>query len=187
MKIYKEKSKGFTLIETFVAITILLIAVLGPMSLFARAIRDGIYAKNQITAFYLAQEGLELAVNYKDSNVAAGFPWLSGLSGLPDCSRPDSCIIEFSNDGRIRASSISDLEEAVLNQDANGIYSYDVGGTPSLFKRTIQIVPFQDVDGNQFEARILVSVVWNDRPDLANLVSTERKTVLETIIYNIQS
>jgi len=56
----KFKKTGFTLIETFVAISILSIAVLGPIGLLSRSISDGVFAKNNVTSFYLAQDSLEL-------------------------------------------------------------------------------------------------------------------------------
>ncbi|MFA6476546.1 MAG: prepilin-type N-terminal cleavage/methylation domain-containing protein [Candidatus Paceibacterota bacterium] len=59
----KKNLKGFTLIETFVAITILMIVVLGPMSLLSTALRDSRYVGDEITATYLAQEGVELMVD----------------------------------------------------------------------------------------------------------------------------
>jgi type II secretory pathway pseudopilin PulG len=53
-------SQGFTLIETFVAITILLIAIVGPLQLFSKYFTDVDYIKRQNTATFLAQEGVEL-------------------------------------------------------------------------------------------------------------------------------
>lgn len=53
------KSKGFSLIETFVAITILLVAVIGPLGLISRSIQDGGLAKNKVIAYYLAQGEVE--------------------------------------------------------------------------------------------------------------------------------
>jgi prepilin-type N-terminal cleavage/methylation domain-containing protein len=61
------KRSGFTMIETLVAIVILVIAVLGPMSILTKAINDSNYAQDQIIAFYLAQEGLEMAINAHDN------------------------------------------------------------------------------------------------------------------------
>lgn len=59
---------GFTLIETFVAITILMIAILGPMSIIAKFYADSTYAKNQIAATFLAQDGMETVINIIKGN-----------------------------------------------------------------------------------------------------------------------
>ena len=53
---FPKGNKGFTLIEALVAITILLLGVLGPLSAATRGITDGLVAKNKIVALGLAQE-----------------------------------------------------------------------------------------------------------------------------------
>ncbi len=63
-----SSSRGFTLIETFVAITILVITVLGPMSLLSRALQDSRFIKDQMTASFLAQEGVELAIDDRNGD-----------------------------------------------------------------------------------------------------------------------
>lgn len=62
--------RGFTLIETFVAITILLITVLGPMSLMSNALKNSRYIKDEIIATHLAQEGVELMIDQRNNNEA---------------------------------------------------------------------------------------------------------------------
>lgn len=66
MYFYTKQQEGFSLVETLVAITILLIAIVGPMSISARTAKSSTYATEQIQAFYLAQEGLELAQKVRD-------------------------------------------------------------------------------------------------------------------------
>lgn len=121
----KKNKKGFSLIETFVAITILLIAVLGPMTLFSSVISDGIFAKNQVTAFYLAQEGLELAIAERNSEG----PWWNDT----DCAQ--GCSISY-----------TEQPGAILNPDGDGVlyynefgeYGHDSSdGEPSIFNRKI--------------------------------------------------
>ena len=52
----KSKIRGFTLIETLVAISLLMVAIVAPMSLTARSLATAYYARDQITAFHLAQK-----------------------------------------------------------------------------------------------------------------------------------
>jgi prepilin-type N-terminal cleavage/methylation domain-containing protein len=73
-----QNKKGFTLIETLVAITILLLSVVLPMSLSHDGIVAARLSQDQIVSFYLAQEGLELVRNVRDENKFAGVDLLDG-------------------------------------------------------------------------------------------------------------
>lgn len=73
MEKIKTRQSGFTLIETFVAIVVLTIAVLGPMTLLSRALQDSRYIRDEIIATFLAQEGVEQVIdkrNQGDLNTA---------------------------------------------------------------------------------------------------------------------
>ena len=64
--------KGFTLLETIVALAILSAAIVGPMSLVSRGISGARISKNRIIASYLAQEGMEIVRGIKEQNAIAG-------------------------------------------------------------------------------------------------------------------
>ena len=78
MKNFNFKT-GFTIVEMLVAISILLIGVLGPLGVASRGISDGIYAKNQIAATYLAQEAMEVFINTRNTNLLLNQKWLTGI------------------------------------------------------------------------------------------------------------
>lgn len=79
MKIQTNFKSGFTLVETFVAITILLIAIIGPLGILAKSFSDAEFAKNQVTATHLAREGVELVVAKRDYNLYTNKPPFDGL------------------------------------------------------------------------------------------------------------
>jgi len=58
---------GFTLIETLVAITILMIAIAGPLTVANKGYTSSIENKTRAVAMNLAQEGLEYLNNLKDN------------------------------------------------------------------------------------------------------------------------
>lgn len=60
-------ASGFTLVETLVAISIFSLSILGLMSVLSQGIADINYAKQRMTAEYLAQEGIEYLRNMRDT------------------------------------------------------------------------------------------------------------------------
>lgn len=166
--IKKIKNSGFTLIETLVAVTILTLGIVGPLELAYRSISYTKLSQNQIVASYLAQEGVELVRHIRDTNKINGEPnWLKNL---------DKCI---GSKCYIDAQSAS-LEPDVCGgscpyikySDALG-YNYS-SPDPTIFIRNITI---DNLVGGT-EARINVSVVWNEKIG-------QKRTDLEETIYNI--
>ncbi len=66
----KINKKGFTIVETLVAVTILMIAIAGPLSVASRGLSASIYARDQMTATFLAQESMEIIKNTRDNTIA---------------------------------------------------------------------------------------------------------------------
>lgn len=96
---FRKDKKGFTLIETFVAITILLIGILGPMTAIGKFYADSSFAKNQIAAAFFAQDGMETAINILRNG---------RLTYLQN--NPDVCTISTDN------SWMGDLANCVYNK-----------------------------------------------------------------------
>ncbi|MFA6554627.1 MAG: prepilin-type N-terminal cleavage/methylation domain-containing protein [Candidatus Paceibacterota bacterium] len=65
--INKHYKNGFTLIETLVAISVLMIAIAGPLTVANKAYTSAISARDQSMAVNFAQEGLEYLNNMKDN------------------------------------------------------------------------------------------------------------------------
>jgi len=69
LKINLKSKKGFTLIETLVALAIFASSVAVLVSMTASGVTNTNFAKNKITASYLAQEGIEMVRNIRDTAV----------------------------------------------------------------------------------------------------------------------
>ncbi|MEK7091441.1 MAG: hypothetical protein AAB900_00455 [Patescibacteria group bacterium] len=95
----QKLTAGFTLIETFAAIIILLIAILGPLTLLSRAITDGLYAQNQITSSFLLQEGLDLAINHWEQLTKDNFD-ING-SDINNCTKLAPCYVTVADSGDV--------------------------------------------------------------------------------------
>src|SRR3989344_9186885 len=69
IKKYDKLSGGFTLVEMLVAVSILSISVVTLLNVLGSGIRDTGFAKERLTAGYLAQEGIEYIRNMRDTFV----------------------------------------------------------------------------------------------------------------------
>lgn len=136
-----KTKRGFTLIESLVAVTILITAILGPMSIASSGIAAATYARDQATAFFLAQEGLEYVRNVRDSNAHARTDWLSGLSACV----PGACIIDSPNN---TINTCAGTCPAIRYDNATHLYGYDSTFGTTNFTRTINIsstVPDEEI------------------------------------------
>ena len=62
-------SRGMTLIETLVAISILAVAIVAPMTLTMQSLSSAYYARDQVVASNLAQEAIESVRAVRDGNI----------------------------------------------------------------------------------------------------------------------
>ena len=76
--------KGFTLIETIVAISLLTVGVVGSFSLMQKVTAFASISSSQFVASYLAQEGIETIRNIRDTNYLEGQVWDSGIGAGVD-------------------------------------------------------------------------------------------------------
>lgn len=72
--------KGFTLIETILAVTIIGLVVVSTAELTQSSLRIGANSTNQFIAFHLAEEGVEVVRNLRDSTWLQNRPMRSGLA-----------------------------------------------------------------------------------------------------------
>lgn len=145
--------KGFTLIETMVAVTILTIAVAGPMVTAGRAIVAAQISRDQLTASYLAQEGVEYVRAIRDDEYLATYPsntsaaWGNFLTGvINQCRAPNICTLAL------------DLTLVQCpNNSCTTTFSLLSNGTP--YKRTIQVIDASP--GGTTDIRIISRVLWD--------------------------
>jgi len=182
-KIFKnfEGSAGFTIIELVISIFILSIAVVGIFSAFSIMVILTSDTANQLTATYLAQEGMEIARNIRDINwlnmdVCAANPactpgsytWVDGFNCAAGCEADYTTTGSGSHLVKIYPPSGD-----YLNIDSNGFYSYSTTGTvtPTIFKRKIIITEIPDVDGNPppyHIMKVIVQVSWYKKATILN-------------------
>lgn len=150
------KQNGFTLIETLVAIAIIMLAVAGPLVIAQKGISSAVYARDQITAAYLAQDAMEYVRFVRDNNLLRGSgPWLANLEV---CHGPGKyCYIDtvgVSDNIKACPDAICSYSALKFNP-ATGSYNH-TGTVSTPFKRKINIV-----DNGTDEAKVTVELKWS--------------------------
>ena len=99
-----NNKKAFTLVEALVAISILMIAIAGPMTLAQKSLSTAILSKDQMIAGFLAQDAIEAVKNIRDQIAVSQTTgdWLAGngVLSLTPCVcnlNGDKCNFTSSN------------------------------------------------------------------------------------------
>ena len=169
-----NSSRGFTIIELVISIFILSVALVGIFSAFSVVIILTSDSADRLTATYLAQEGMEIVRNIRDTNwlnmdaaSPANATWVDGLTN------PASCTIDAPCQADYNAKSMSYYVPGnYLYLNAAGFYVYnptDSSATKTKFEREIIITPIQDVDGSSDHIiKVKVQVSWDEKATILN-------------------
>lgn len=153
---------GFSLIETIIAITVIGLVITAAASLTQSSLRIGSVTMNQLIANHLAEEGLEITRNIRDSNWISNVPFRKGFE--------QNGLYRVSMDGppyRLELiSSEQAAEKITLSPRQSGAQSADV------FSRSLSISPGQDN-----AVRISSIVTYIDK-------GTAKKAVLDMELTN---
>lgn len=152
----QKSTNGFTLIETMVAISIVTLAIIGPMIDAERSIVAAETARDQLSASYLAQEGIEYMRAVRDDQFLASYPantanaWNNFLNSSPltPCRSPGICTL-----GPLQGGTLSLCTGLGCSQP----FSLVTNGTP--FTRTIQMINAST--NGATDVRIVSTVSWS--------------------------
>ncbi|MDD4332960.1 MAG: prepilin-type N-terminal cleavage/methylation domain-containing protein [Patescibacteria group bacterium] len=158
MKFKFIKEKGFSIVEIMVVVFIVAMGLLGVSSLVMQSIKAQNIDKNTLIASQLAQEGIELVRNKRDSNWKIGDNWDSGLSA-------GNYIIDYT--GNI--SLFSGNKKLFINSD--GYYAHE-GAIPTSFTRLISIT-----NNSSISITVICTVEWTTGTQTNSYVA-------ETVLYN---
>lgn len=168
----KFNKTGFSLIETIVVLFIVSVGLLAVLSLSIESAKSQSLNKNALVAAGLAQEGIELIRNVRDTN------WRENSSSTPVAWNR---YIEGSLIGEkykidyntFIPTSTSSIDSAIL-YDSAGFYSHDTSSQPTIFKRMITIYA---TSSSASSSTIKSLVEWSDK-------GRSNKLELETILYD---
>jgi len=152
--------KGFTLVETLVALTILLIAVLAPMRIVSQSIKAATLAREQLTAVFLAQEGVEHFLQLRDNDalsVSGGtWDWL-GVGGIDGSCTNAGCSPDVVSGGEVSCSSFSNCT-LYFDEDASSGAYYTYTSTGNIESRYTRVVTVTESTADEVE--IVSTVSW---------------------------
>lgn len=89
MHLFSMKQKGFSIGEVLLSSFVLTVGLVSIAALAASSYRQSLESRNMVIAAGLAQEGVELARNVRDNNLAAGGTGFVGFSNLNKHCRID--------------------------------------------------------------------------------------------------
>lgn len=132
--------RGMTLIETLVAISILAVAIVAPMSLTMQSLSSAYYARDQVIAFNLAQEAIESVRSVRDGNI------LRIALNQPEASCSPTnllCGIPIGSDFTIdtRNNWITPCQGTcphLQTDPQQTLYGYESGWNDTIFTRTVR-------------------------------------------------
>lgn len=144
MDIGKNTSnRGMILVETMIAISVLVTGLLGIFSLMSRSLSLNRVIMDQEIAVNLAAEGIELVKNKLDGNILQRLPWNDGIN-------PGEYEIDFDKEMLLPNENRKIRYDSSLSE-----YVYDRGETTKF----IRIIKIEMAGNDEIEVNSVVSWV----------------------------
>lgn len=175
----KKNQSGLTIVESLVAISILVVAVLGPLVIVSQALRTSFFARDQLTTYYLAQEAIEHIRNLRDRNSLIqdnAFNWLKEITfvtgsetkqefptiNAADAQNPIKYRLVRSGGYRLELCPSNDCGKLTLDT-VTGVYGELSSPNQSQSIYTREIVFYQAPGDALAEQEVAIEVIvkWN--------------------------
>ncbi len=174
-----KNNRAFSLLEVTLAMGVLVIGILGVFSLVIQNAKVQTFNKQYLIASMLAQEGIEIVRNKRDSNwLDDDLDWYEGIT-----DGNNSFSVDYSDPYNFDFSP-NDISnsKAQLYLDANHFYTHiSTGNVATSFYRLIEIHNFTDnsnpADGEEDSFRVVSTVQWTGQ-------GQTHEYVAETLLYN---
>ncbi len=177
----RSGNDGFTVVETLVAILVLSISIAGPLSIAFSGLRGAQLSKDEVTASYLAQEGIEFVRALRDQDYIddGTDEWTTFLNACEPTLQPHGCWIDIIDltHGACTDAACTNNNPVEFNA-TTGIYDYGSGGADSRFTRIVKAVS-QTIDGGPNEYFVTSTVTWRTG-------TIDRSVVIQETITNWQ-
>ncbi len=158
----ERAAAGFTLIETLVAISFLTVAIVAPMTLVSQSLSSAFYARDQVTAYNLAQEGIEALRAIRDGNILENAINNANADLLADIPIGTDFTIDARKSDPAEAIDSCALGSCPSLQTDGTLYGHELAWEDTRFTRVLhaEYAGPGGVNGGQDEIRIAVTVTW---------------------------
>lgn len=175
---------GYSLVEVLVAITVLLIALVGPLTIAHTGLKRSVESKDTTLGVFLAQEGIEAVVKLREddaldavsfNNLAAVWGNMTAIGGLCQVDSGHKCGVRIGEDGSITTASFyrCDSSNCTVNEYAGArvpLKQGSSGGVATSYTRKLSITVTSAM------TRVRSEVSWGTDPS--------DRVVLESYLYN---
>lgn len=175
MKNFRKSNfrRGFTLLETFIAITILMLSITGPLTLAQKSTKAASLAKDQVVGSFLAQDAIEYMRGIRDGAT----DWATFLAAISasatSCTGSNPCQYGNTSDAadaiKMCAGGTGSCDRMRVN--TNGQYGYVAGWEQSSFVREVRVTDLAP----RKEIKIVVTVY--------NIKLSTTRPVTTTVTY----
>jgi len=153
----KYNQKGFSLLGVIIAIFIAIIGLMAILNLANISLRGAYSSKMRLIASGLAQEGIEVVRNFRNSNS----DWDDWYNAVSD----NDYLVQYDS------SDLMDFVDIQLRLDTSsgiyGLYQYGIGNDSSFYRK----VSLEKISAD--EVKITVEVKWELKKDQWNSLIVE--------------
>lgn len=150
---------GFSLLETVIALGILVVGIGGAVGLVAQSLSSIEAIKNKVISANLAQEGIEVVRNLRDENWLNDVHWRGEGGGIS--------LVDADYRVQYNATALINFADAPLQVNSAGYYGYNgqygfSGGSDTVFKRKITLSTVTKSDSTQV-MKVVSQVDWTEK------------------------
>lgn len=168
--------RGFTLIETLVAVVLLSVTIVLPFVAIQRSLIATRITRDDTIATALASEAVEYVRSVRDSNYlvnlkhpGSGRSWLYGFDGSPgsvNCFSPSRCMVDATRNSPILLCPGSGCTPLYLS--SGNLYNQAGSGEATIYTRSVQLTQITAT-----EVRVVATVTWRDRGQTRTVTVTD--------------
>ncbi len=169
----QQHTSGYSLVEVLVAISVLLIATVGPMTIASRGLQSAQFAREQATAVFLAQEGIEAIVAERNGSILAAIQngdlsesWDWHTSGsISRCFSGAGCGVDFNNED-VRSPIIDCGSSSCMLRYVPGTsVPYRANGASADETMYERVIHLEEVGAGSRDKEVLITstVTWQSR------------------------